>query len=214
MNCHPPRADTILDTALELGESCGWDALRLHHVADALQLTLDEVRQCYAQKDDLAEAWFDRADQAALVVHEYDGFTALPPRTRTSMVIMAWLDALQPHRRLTRAMLGYKLEPGHLHLQALGIQRISRTVQWFMEAALLDPNGLQRIATETALTSTYLATFTRWLLDDTPASQNTRDLLDALLERQEQLLTRLFGHAARSTQRQLPQPRPAAATRQ
>ena len=185
-------ADIILDKALELGELNGWDALRLHTVADALQLSLDEIRLSYPQKDDLAEAWFDRADRAALAVHERDGFTHLPERTRVAMVIMAWLDALLPHRRLTRAMLGYKLEPGHLHLQALGIQRISRTVQWFMEAAQLDQRGLRRIATETTLTSTYLATFTRWLMDDSPNSQHTRKLLDGLLERQETLLARLF----------------------
>lgn len=192
MNSTATPADSILDKALELGELSGWDALRLHTVGDALQLSLDEIRDSYPQKDDLAEAWFDRADHAALAVHERDGFTNLPERTRVAMVIMAWLDALLPHRRLTRAMLGYKLEPGHLHLQALGIQRISRTVQWFMEAAQLDQRGLRRIATETTLTSTYLATFTRWLMDDSPSNQDTRKLLDGLLEKQETLLARLF----------------------
>ena len=162
MNSAASQTDLILDKALELGEVSGWDALRLHDVASALQLSLDEIRACYPQKDDLAEAWFDRADHAALGVSEEEGFESLPEHARTGGVIMAWLDALRPHRQLTRSMLGYKLEPGHLHLQALGIQRISRTVQWFMEAAHLDRRGLRRIATETALTTTYLGAFAHW----------------------------------------------------
>ena len=36
---------------------------------------------------------------------------------------------------ITRGMLAYKLEPGHLHLQLPGLVRVSRTVQWFREAA-------------------------------------------------------------------------------
>ena len=200
MNSRASQADVILDKALELGEASGWNALRLHSVAEALQLSLDEIRACYPQKDDLAEAWFDRADHAALVVRDYDGFAALPERTRLISVIMAWLDSLRPHRRLTRTMLGYKLEPGHLHLQALGIQRISRTVQWFMEAALLDMQGLRRIATETALTTTYLTTFARWLLDDSPASEETRRLLEGALAQQEKMLTTLFRDKAGNQQ--------------
>jgi hypothetical protein len=47
---------------------------------------------------------------------------------RLQHVICSWLDALEPHHRLTREMLAYKLEPGHIHLQALGVMRISRTV--------------------------------------------------------------------------------------
>ncbi|MBT8117468.1 MAG: hypothetical protein KJO66_06515 [Gammaproteobacteria bacterium] len=192
MNVTPSTADVILDKALELGETAGWDALRLHKVADALHLSLDEIRTCYPQKDALAEAWFDRADQAALAASGRDGFPALAERTRLSMVIMAWLDTLLPHRRLTRSMLGYKLEPGHLHLQALGIQRISRTVQWFMEAAQPDVSGLQRTAMESALTTTYLAIFARWLLDNSPDSRDTRRRLDAALLRQEKILAALF----------------------
>lgn len=200
MNATPSTADVILDKALELGETAGWDALRLHRVADALHLSLDEIRTSYPQKDDLAEAWFDRADQAALAASGREGFPALAERTRLSMVIMAWLDTLLPHRRLTRSMLGYKLEPGHIHLQALGIQRISRTVQWFMEAAQLNVSGLQRIATESALTTTYLTIFARWLLDDSPDSRATRRLLDAALLRQEKILAALFRQTVNSKQ--------------
>ena len=174
-------ANRILDQALELAEASSWETLRLHEVADALNISMDDIRRCYPQKDDLVEAWFDRADQAVLENPPIENFRKLPPPERIHQVIMTWLDALAKHRRLTRQMLMYKLEPGHIHLQALGIMRISRTVQWFREAAYLETKNMQRIIEEVSLTTIYLASFTRWLCDDSPHSQNTQACLDSLL---------------------------------
>ncbi|MEZ5541575.1 MAG: TetR/AcrR family transcriptional regulator [Pseudomonadota bacterium] len=177
-------AGRILDQALALAEAQdSWEALRLHQVADAMGIPLADVLACYAQKDDLAEAWFDCADRAALLERDTPGFAALPATGRLERVMMAWLDALAPHRRLTRGMLAYKLEPGHLHLQLPGLARISRTVQWFREVAGLDGRGLRRIAGESGLTLLYLSAFARWLYDETPGGRATRGWLAQSLQR-------------------------------
>jgi AcrR family transcriptional regulator len=173
--------DRILDKALEQAEASSWEQLHLHAVAKALNITLDEIRQYFPQKDDLVEAWFDRADRALLSAAHSEDFLDLPLYERLHQVIVSWLDALVPHRRLTREMLAYKLEFGHIHLQALGIMRISRTVQWFREAACHDSTGLQRIIDECALTTIYLTTFTRWLFDDSANSQKSKDVLNVAL---------------------------------
>jgi len=68
-------------------------------------------------------------------------------------------------------MLAYKLEFGHIHLQVPGLMRISRTVQWFREAACLDATGIQRVLEESTLTAIYLVTFARWLLADRSTSR-------------------------------------------
>jgi AcrR family transcriptional regulator len=175
--------DRILDTALEQAEAASWEQLQLHAVATALHITLDEIRQDFRQKDDLVEAWFDRADRAMLGADRGAGFPDRPLQERLHQVISRWLDALSPHRRLTREMLAYKLEPGHVHLQALGIMRISRTVQWFREAACQDSTGLQRILDESVLTTIYLATFARWLFDDSENGRRSKAFLDTALSR-------------------------------
>jgi hypothetical protein len=41
VNTSASPADIILDKASEPGETAGWDAVRLHGVADALHLSLD-----------------------------------------------------------------------------------------------------------------------------------------------------------------------------
>ena len=78
-------------------------------------------------------------------------------------------------------MLLYKLEFGHIHLQVMGIMRISRTVQWFREVARIDTTGLRRALEETGTTTIYLATFCHWLRDGSPDFQKTRDFLKQAL---------------------------------
>ncbi len=177
----PATAGAILDAALKLAAASSWEAVRLHQVATELNVTLDDIRRHYRQKDDLVEAWFDRADQAMLKAASTAEFRYLSGRQRLYTIILAWLDALAAHRDATRQMLLYKLELGHVHLQVLGVMRISRTVQWMREAASQDSTDLARIMDEIALTSIYVATFARWLADDSAGYEKTKKFLDSVL---------------------------------
>jgi AcrR family transcriptional regulator len=176
-------ADIILDKALELAETGSWEDLHLHDISAALEIPLGNIREYYLQKDDIAEAWFDRADRRLLCWQPEEVFYELPEYTRLRQVIMYWFDALEPHHRISREMLCYKLEPGHIHLQALGVMRISRTVQWFREVARLQACSVSRIIEETVVTGIYLASFGRWLYDDSPhRNSNTESFLARALE--------------------------------
>lgn len=175
------QADRILDTAVEQAENSNWEIVHLHQVADSLGLSLDEIKEFYPQKDDLVEAWFDRADSAVLAKKVSSEFTELSAKQRLHQVIMAWFSAMSAHRRVTRQMLYYKFEFGHVHLQVLGLLRISRTVQWFREAALLKTTNLQRIAEEVCITGVFLSSFARWLFDNSEQSHNTSDYLQRAL---------------------------------
>ncbi|MFN4116951.1 MAG: hypothetical protein ACK4F7_10705, partial [Inhella sp.] len=109
-------AARIVDMTLRLGDERGWSALHLHEIATALQLPLAELVRHYPQQDAIAEAWFDRADAGLLACAERPGWAMERPRQRLLQAMLAWLDVLAPHRRLTAEMLGYKLQPEHLHL--------------------------------------------------------------------------------------------------
>lgn len=183
-------ADTILDTALHLAREGSWEKLRLQHIASELNISLDQIRSCYAQKDDLVEAWFDRADSAMLLAASEPGLLNLTMRERLHYLIMAWLDKLATYHKVTRDMLLYKLEPAHIHLQVQGILRISRTVQWLREAAHQDSTHLRRIGEEIGLTSIYLATFVFWMSDFSQDQQRTRIFLEHRLRDAERLLNR------------------------
>ncbi len=179
-------SNQILDTALSLAESSSWEKVQLYKVAQELEISLDQIRKNYPQKDDLVEAWFDRADSAVLNMSPSPDFIDLSVRERLHSVMMTWFAALASHRRITGEMLLYKLEFGHIHLQALGVMRISRTVQWFREAAQIDTTSLRRNLKETGLTTIYLMSFARWLNDDSHEFKETREFLDKLLLNAEQ----------------------------
>ena len=172
---------SILDTALRLAEEGQWESLRLHDVAEAAGLSLNQIRRYFREKEDMVDAWFDRADEAMLAETEQPDFLAQRPRERLSRLIMAWLNALGRHRRLTREMIVNKLEPGHLHIQIPAVMRISRTVQWMREAAQRKQTFVCRALEETALTGIYLTTFTTWMTDNSRDAVNTRRLLERLL---------------------------------
>ncbi|SEN50433.1 TetR/AcrR family transcriptional regulator [Nitrosomonas marina] len=177
--------EAIVDQAVTIAERSCWEAVRLFDVAAELKITLDDIRPYFREKEDIIDAWFDRADGVMLKVAEQDDFLALSSRERLHRLIMAWLDALHAHRTVTRQMIGSKLEPGHIHIQIPAIMRISRTVQWMREAAQRDATFLRRALEETALTTLYLATFTHWMFDESDNTQRTRTFLAQQLQMAE-----------------------------
>ncbi|PXX11642.1 TetR family transcriptional regulator [Nitrosomonas ureae] len=195
----PELRGTIVDTAVALAESSSWEAVRLFDVAAELNISLDDIRLYFREKEDLIDAWFDQADGQMLRSAETVEFLSLSPRERLQHLIMAWLDALVAHRKITRQMIGAKLEPGHLHIQIPAIMRISRTVQWMREAAQRDATFLRRALEETALTTIYLATFTYWMQDSSENSQRTRDFLEHKLRVAESLDHRIYGIPCKET---------------
>ena len=138
-----PSAQQILDCALNLADQCGWERLHLFDVASQLGVGLDAIAKHFRQKDDLVEAWFDRADLALLARGKSSDLATLNAEKRLEELLMAWLGALAPHRSVTGQMLLYKLEPGHFHLQVQGLLRVSRTVQWWREACSSSITSLQ-----------------------------------------------------------------------
>ena len=68
MKNKPTDPAHILDNALQLADVCGWERLHLFDVAAALDIGLDDIARHYRDKDDLVEAWFDRADLANATV--------------------------------------------------------------------------------------------------------------------------------------------------
>ncbi|WP_295625829.1 TetR/AcrR family transcriptional regulator [uncultured Nitrosomonas sp.] len=189
----PELRDTIVDTAVVIAECSSWEAVRLFDVATQLNISLDDIRLYFREKEDLVDAWFDRADGQMLKASETVAFLSLSPRDRLQHLIMTWLDALVTHRKVTRQMIGAKLEPGHLHIQIPAIMRISRTVQWMREAAQREATFVRRALEETALTTIYLATFTYWMQDTSENSQRTRDFLEHKLLLAESLDHTIYG---------------------
>lgn len=160
-----PMRDAIVDTAVELAARTSWEAVRLYDIAVELAVSLDEIRAYFREKDELIDAWFDRADSRMLQEAESPGFLDLAAPERIHHLIMTLLDALAVQRKVTRQMIMSKLEFGHVHIQVPAVMRVSRTVQWVREAAQRDATFMRRALEESALTTIYLMTFFFWMRD-------------------------------------------------
>ena len=181
----PISAAQILDSALKLADVCGWERLHLFDVAADLGVGLDDIARHYREKDQLVEAWFDRADLAMLSRAKAPDLQQLEAGQRLEELLLAWLDSLATHRSVTGQMLLYKLEPGHIHLQIGGILRISRTVQWWREAARRETLHLARIVEESLLTGVYLRCFVHWLRHPDPAESGQAEGEDTHVQQDE-----------------------------
>ncbi len=171
----------ILDKAIELAMVSSWAAFSFSQLADSLDCSLADIGQHFRSKDDMAELFFGRADQAIWSLHANETYRTLPDEDKLFVCIMQWFESLSPCKPLVKEMLGYKLEAGHFHLQAHGVTRISRTVQWFLEVAEREHSGLKRIADEFAVTSVYLISFSCYLFDNSERHAKTRALLKRLI---------------------------------
>ncbi len=54
----------IVDSALSLAGDKDWESVRLYRIAEELNISLDEIRLHFREKEEIIDAWFDRADQA------------------------------------------------------------------------------------------------------------------------------------------------------
>ncbi len=175
------RRDAIVDAAIALGERTSWEDVRLYDVADKLNISLEQIYFHFQEKEDLVEAWFDRADSTMLKETQAVSFADLNAQQRIHRLIMAWLNALSVQRKVTRQMIVAKMELGHLHIQIPGLLRVSRTVQWVRESAQRDATFVRRALEESVLTMIYLSTFLVWMKDESTDSKLTSKFLEQKL---------------------------------
>lgn len=178
---------SALNKALDLAQQSSWEQFSLLQLADNLNCDLSVIRVHFRSKDDMAEALFDRADAAMLQLATHQAKENLTSDERLINCIMVWFNFLSPYKRLVKEILAYKFEPGHFHLQAHGITRVSRTVQWFIQASGRDYSGLKRIGDELAITSAYLLSLGFYFVDNSDQHSKTRALLQRMLNRNRQV---------------------------
>jgi len=179
--------DEIVDVALEIAHSTSWESLRLCQVAERLDISLKELARHIREKEDIAEAWFDRADSAMLAQVDTAEFGNLSTRQRLKRLIIAWLKSLSPRRRVTREIICSKFEPLRLDRQLAGLTRTRRSVQWMRDASKRYTPLPWRMAEETVLSGIFVATFCYWMWDDSDGSTRTVEYLDRSLGCVEQL---------------------------
>ncbi len=187
-----PLRDAIIDTALEMADEAGWAHVRLHKVADRLGVTLPEIRAHFPDLDAVANAWLERADDTMLGTAECADLAEAPAPERIYAAMIAWFTALSGRRSHLKAILRYKFEPSHIHLQAALVVATSRRVQWLREAARLDAAGRQKSVEELGLTVLFGAAVLRWCNDGSENFEATRSFIERRLARADRFMRRWY----------------------
>ncbi len=159
-----PSLEKVVDSALALADDVGWDRLTMRDLAGHLKISPATLQIVTADKNAIADAWFQRAITAMLaplpdVAHD------APTRDRLELLMMRWFEALSPHRRVTSEMLSDKMWPFHPHHWAPMIFDLSRLVQWWRDAGGMTAEGRRRQIEEIAMTGIFLATLRFWRSD-------------------------------------------------
>ena len=167
------EADRIVDAAVALGEQRTWSAVHVYDIADHMGIPLAQIERHFRNKDEIADAWFRRADHAIAACASEPRWMSLTIRERLSRAIRAWFAALEPHKAVAIEMLRYKVQPDHIHLVVKGVIHTSATVQWVREAARVPSTGLKRELEEPALTAIFLGALASWMTEKTPGTPRT-----------------------------------------
>lgn len=162
-----PFAERVVEEAVCQAEFRGWEEVRLTEVAEKLQVPMTRVLDEFRDLDAVANAWFERGWRAMLA-DKPGGFASWSDQARLNYCLMAWFNAFSGHRRVTVEMLRTKAHLPHLHTWVPMVFDLSRTVQWWREAAHLAARYGKRRAQmeEVTLTAIFLATLAAWAKDD------------------------------------------------
>ena len=205
----PDLSRAIVDAALELAEERRWAAVRLHDIAARLGVPPNDILAHYRDLDAVADAWFRRGLDAMIAPKGAD-FPGLPAKERVETCLLAWFDALAPHRAATAAMLRGKMHLPHPHHWVPMVFNLSRLIQWLREAALLPARyGTRRAQVEEmGLTLLFLATLRVWARDGSEGQERTRRFLRRRLDRADRIL-RTCGRRPGASTAPTPDPDPA-----
>ncbi len=187
--------DRIIEAALKLAATHGWQDLALADIAAAAKVSLPDLAKLFHSKSAILAAWSRRIDADVLAAAEAENLESESPRDRLFDVLMLRFDALAPRKPalkriaqdLARDPLGAAtmLRPA---LQSLG---------WMLEAAGLDSSGLRGALCVRGLALIWAAVFRVWL-DDGEDQAKTMAELDRRLRQAEswiETLARFRGRA-------------------
>ncbi len=170
----------ILDTALELFASKGYEGTTLQAIAQGAGYSTGLTYRYFSRKEDLVLALYRR------LTHELEGqVRALPPATiaeRFERTMRAHFAQLAPYREALAALFGAALDPasgvGILGAQAADIRASARAIFLQVVTGAGDaPRTRQARDLAQILFAAHLALILLWLQDPTPEAHATSDLL-------------------------------------
>ncbi len=77
MTQHFELCEAIINSAVSLASRSSWESVRLSDIAAQLNISLADIYNCFAEKEQISDGWFDRADQNMLKAMQSSVFATL-----------------------------------------------------------------------------------------------------------------------------------------
>jgi AcrR family transcriptional regulator len=177
--------DRIVAAALKLAAERPWSDITLLNIAQEAGLTLADLRQEFATKNEILIAFARGIDDQVLRNAPTHNGGAVASRDAIFDIVMSRFDALAPYKPALRTIAQSTMfEPG-LFMNLLTSQH------WMLQAAGFATDGLVGGLRVAGLASVYTSVFRTWLEDDDPGQARTMAALDRRLRRGERILAPL-----------------------
>lgn len=183
-NTGPSRgeSDRIVDAAVAVIPTEGWQGLSLAAIAVAAELPILQVYRVFRSKQAILRALYRRIDEIVLAeppVPEPDEH----PRDRLFDLMMRRFDALQPYKPALDVLR--RELPGDPVAMLCAAGSLVRSMRWMLEAADIPTGGLRGGIVVKLCTAAYLSAIRVWHRDESPDLARTMAALDARLRRIE-----------------------------
>ena len=171
----------ILETALTLFASQGYQQTTLRDIAARADVSLGLTYRYFGRKEELVIALYERL--TAQTEEAVAGLPALPLAGRFGRAIRDCLARLLPHRDALGALFGAGLDPdSEVAVLGEGIgpirERVWRTYLTVISGANDAPRSRQAPQLATLFYALHLAVVLFWLQDRSPGQRLTYELLD------------------------------------
>ena len=175
----------VIKAALKQAEDDGWHDLTLEAIAAQAKMSLADLRKVVRDKAQILEKFLEQIDVEVLDSLDPE-IAGEPARDRLFEVLMRRFEVLAPHKPALRA-ISKDLKSNLADRLALAGPGL-RSMQWMMNGAGIEPQGLRGVVQVNGLAWVYVSVFRTWLEDDDPGLARTMADLDQKLRRGETLL--------------------------
>jgi ubiquinone biosynthesis protein COQ9 len=178
----PPR-QRMIDAALSLAVSRGWDQISLADIAVDAGLSMADIFDDFQDKSDVLVALGRMIDKKVLN-HVSKAETSMTVRDRLFDVLMERFDVLNENRDGIIAILNsFGADPKQA---VISLPHLCRSMSLTLEVAGVENDGLRGAVKVLGLTGVYLHALKIWMTDDTADMGRTMAALDKALGRIEQ----------------------------
>jgi ubiquinone biosynthesis protein COQ9 len=171
------NADLILSTAVVIAQRRGWNKLEFRDIAKELDVPLMTVYAYFTTKQDMAMAWFQRADVNMLFESSDPELLSFSIPERLQKLIMAWIHHLMTHRQTSKDMILSTMMSLDPIKKIRLLRHLHHTVRWICEGAECDTRDLRQHIETSGLLTIFISTLLYWLHDDSKDAKATQNFL-------------------------------------